>query len=532
MQTLDIGPIELSGSVAGTDPTFDFAFGETARYLKIDGGFHILPLKLELDASFEISLGDSPEVKFSTEVDWGKELKIQFEAQSRTGSLKSFKNLSQLEFDVGFTLEQDILHSITALLHTELLAAKRAVDYSADHAQALIEANKTRQDVAFQARQQKLLQLQADRDSQKKVVQAEEDKVNAEGVAKIKQLQANMDAAARALDARISVAEDHLRRAQEDSDHVLAKANQELEDARRRAVQDIGQAQQKVQQATNELNAKFGSAERDLDNATQKLNALQDHFNRAHFWEKIPLKAGLEIAKLAVAVAEAIVKGPAYAAARASLALAQTALAATTALANAGIRGAQEAVDAAKLAADAPIQAARKTLDEVKLISKEATDSALAKKLWADAQSEFTKVAKSFEDRYNKIDSDFEALKLDVEKDVNKVEEVASDVAHEVAQMAVAVDRDVVDTVIAAADFIAKGLDFFDITKAEVTGDLRGFCRGGSSLQATISGSIGGHTFGPTSFEFIPGNTSALIHQLYTWAIKEAKELLHLPVKR
>ena len=326
-----VGPLTLRAS-KGRDPsigpTFDFEFGAQRQRISLDGEV-ILASIADVSVSFVAELHPDAKFTFDAELEFLEYLKFLMHAAA-VGKFTDIKDLSKLDFVLTAHFEQDILKTIIAQVNTMLLAAKHAVDESAEEAQATL----TKAEAAFEAaiaNAQRVLdnkKLTWDKKNADEVAATEKRKAGI--AAQGSDLAKKVDSAKQEFDSLIKGLEDDITRVEQHMNAAIAGAEQELQKAQAGVDSNIDGALKSLNNARMSFAQEFGSADQALDDAIRRvddanssLSSLNDDLNRekqaydeAGFFArfgKATVIAGLEIERTAreatCDIAEGVLKG-------------------------------------------------------------------------------------------------------------------------------------------------------------------------------------------------------------------------------
>ena len=145
-----LGPLTVKASKVNTDaskpgPNLDFQFGLERQYLSVDGEVQLAGVA---DVAISLLVELHPDLRFNLDAEWNFLEHFKFTLHAApTGEFKEMQDLSKLDYDVEAHFEQDKLKTLVAQVNAMLLAAKHAVDETADEANATL----TKAEEAFAA---------------------------------------------------------------------------------------------------------------------------------------------------------------------------------------------------------------------------------------------------------------------------------------------------------------------------------------------------------------------------------------------
>ncbi|KAL8872337.1 MAG: hypothetical protein Q9174_002021 [Haloplaca sp. 1 TL-2023] len=516
LDPIDVGPVSISGYIAGTRAALDVTMGVSQQSVFIDGGIRIgdLDARVNLIASFVPSLN----FNLKADLSFSTHLIFKLEASMRKGSFTSMSGLQSLEFDIYCLMKQDILDYMIAQINMQIMAAKQSVDAGINSAQVTLDAAQKRFENDINAAQAKV-------DDARRKYELKVASVNGAFAAEkttselqIQRLQKDIDAAFAAFNSVIDSAKRKLDSARQNREIAIRSAQNDVANAKRQADDDIDNHIRQVNNAKDDMQKRFGNAINDLNGAQNKVNACQSDVNNAQrdydndcraydhckWYEKGPklaakgasftkleaMKAGLAVATKVLDAAKAVVQGPGYSGARAAVAFYEKDLEIARGAANGAMSAANSTLQTTINVQNAAVSDAEKLLDNVQTAGKELQARNLAQKALAEYQAAETKVLNGLQSAVNAL--------------AQCAEKVAFDAANAALQIARANVKDV-DIAKAAVEFAKTGVDavldvgswvvqhafnILNIRMIEVTGDLRGLCKQGTQLKARVVGTF------------------------------------------
>ena len=553
-----LGPLTVKASKFNTDaskpgPNLDFQFGSDRQYISLDGEVQLAGVA---DVAISLLAELHPDLKFNldAELDFLEHLKFTLHAAA-TGDFKDMQDLSKLDFVVEAHFEQDILKTLVAQVNTMLLAAKHAVDETADEANATL----TKAEEAFVAEidkaQKDLDAKKADWDKKNAEAQADAAKKQADIVAESQRLQKSVDDAKKSFDDFISGLEAQLTSVEQHMNNAIGAAEKDLTDAQTDWDGKVDGAQQKLSEAQAALTRDFGDADQALSNAEASLQSAQDSANslnddldrerqaydEAGFFAKVgkaAVVAGLEVEQgvreAAVGVAEgvveaarAIVDGPLYHAAQGLVSDAQTGLQSIRDASDTALQGLRNGCEAVRNREKPLFDAAKDALETAKNSCDQLGVWNVAKKALGDFESikgmmlnMADKVLIAVESCAEKLAYDAAVIALSVAK--------ANTHDLDLAKHAVSLVQEGADGLLRMGQYmVQKAGNFIDVESMDLSGSLRGLVDdgdGGQPLDAKLKGVFMGKTL-DLELKYKPGTATDFVKAIYEECWKEIKVL-------
>ena len=273
MDPIDVGPLSISGYVAGTKAELEVTIGASSQFFFLSGGIRIA----DLDARVYVNASFQPTVTFDlkTDLKFSTHLTFKLEASLRKGSFTSMSGLKNLEFDIYVLLQQDILDYIVAQVNMQIMAAKHSVDDGIQTAQTTLDQAQKKFDADIAAAQAKV-------DDAKRKYDLKVAQVNGAFAAEktrtdlaFQRLQQDLENAFKAFNGAVDHATRKLESARQNRENAIRNAQNDVEKAKRQADGDIDAHIRQVNNAKNDMQRRFGNALTDIQNAQNDVNRIQ-----------------------------------------------------------------------------------------------------------------------------------------------------------------------------------------------------------------------------------------------------------------
>ncbi|KAI4193575.1 MAG: hypothetical protein LQ350_008251 [Teloschistes chrysophthalmus] len=548
LDPIDVGPVSISGYVAGTKAAMDVTVGASQQSVYIDGGIRIG----DLDARVYLIASFLPSLTFNLKADlsFSTHLVFKLEASMRKGSFTSMTGLQSLEFDIHCLMQQDILDFVIAQVNMQIMAAKQSVDAGISSAQNTLDAAQKRFESDINSAQ--AMVDDARRKYELKVA-AVSGAFAAEKTAsdlQIQKLQKNVEAAFVAFNGAVDGAKRRLDAARQNRENAIRSAQNDVDNAKRRADADIDNHIKQVNDAKNDMQRRFGNAINDLNSAQGRVNSCQSDVNNAQreyddassaydhckWYEKATklaakgaaytklqgMKAGLAVANGVLDAAKAVVQGPGYSGAKAAIAFYEQDLAVARRAAEGALSAANSTLQATINAQNSLVADAERALNTVQTAGKELQDTGIAQRALAEYQAVEAKILSGLQSAVDGLAQCAEKIAFDSADAALKVARAnVKDV--DIAKAAVEFARTGTDAVLDAGNWVVQhAFNILNIRIIEITGDLRGLCKEGTKLQARIVGTFAEQAV-ELNMEFLPAKGEEMCKEVFRRLIEDVK---------
>ncbi|KAI9804315.1 MAG: hypothetical protein M1833_007122 [Piccolia ochrophora] len=552
LSEIDVGPVTVSGAKPGTKAVLDVQLGGPSEIIVISGSLRILDLYAMVDVN--ASLGLAPNFDLKAELDFSTNLTFLLQASMKGGTFKSLSGLKSLEFDIHAAFHQDILDYIAVQVNTQILAAKHAVDDGIDAAQATLLKAQENFDRDLSSAQTKV-------DAAKATYEAKMAEVTgalaAEQTAtqlRITQLTAEVGAVNVAYRKAVDNAKQDLQRAQENRTIAIRNDQQKVNDAQTEGDRNINNHLRDLADARNDMQNRFGNAIDNLNNAQNDVNRQQayvEHRQRAlvdaifelnkidGFWHPIDkaikgtqvaalgtevtaLQAGLNIATATLNACKAIVSGPGYSAASASVSFYEGEVETARATADGTLQLANATLQGTINVQDGVVQQAQNALD---LVSDAGTELHLIQLALAALQTFQAASERTLAGLQSAVDALGQSAEFVAFSAANEALAIARANVKDldIARSAMETARQGTDAILDMGSWmVSNAVNILNVTSVEVTGDLRGLAQEGSKLSARVVGTFAGENV-DFSCEFLPAQGEEFVKRVFTQLLDDAK---------
>ncbi|WWC70419.1 uncharacterized protein I206_104370 [Kwoniella pini CBS 10737] len=528
LDPMTIGPLTVTGTgIAGSPAgkaSFAVSLSTGASTVSINGaavlGRHLITAMTTLDIALAIPAREVSMILHAA-FDWSDTLKVKLRA-TMSGQFTSFRELSHLQFQIDFEMESNVLEAIHKAITDSIQAARQELDHEIAEAQEAIAAAEEQFDSDIIKAEGLVTEKQAALEVKKAIYREEEEKLRIHFLAEAERLEHAFKIAYAIYTGALSAGENHLRRTTENAELRKREAVKALETARRDARERIDIAERELQAALEDMNKRFGDAEAWLRHCQEKVEEAETHYRNMSWFKSLPALAALEAAKFLLILAEKVVEGPGYAAAKSVMSEAQVILATAQSSSDTLISEAEADIILAETEAKNMIDIASDALKKIRETGDEVTNSAAAQALWKAAVDAAADQAKKVDRLLHEIETSIEEVELKIAQVALDALQASADTALIAASKAVGTAGIFGDTILDASQWIVDHAFILKIEKIKVTGDLSALTLRGGSLSCAINGTFANDPFAFT-LDFAPGKTDDFVHTIYLTLMDKTK---------
>ena len=277
LDPIDIGPISISGYDAGTRAELAVTIGLSAQLIHISGGVQIIDFdtRIFLNATLQptVTFDLKAELKFSTM------LSFVLEANLKQGSFANIAALNQLEFEIYFLMEQEILDHVVEQVNLQIVAAKNSVDRGIESAQKTLDQAQKEYEADVTAAQSSVNAAQSTYEAKMAIVKGNLAAKTREISLQVAKLNQDVADALKAFDDALASAKNSLESTKQTTQSAIDNAQNDLQNAQAKATASVDQANRDLNGTINDMQNRFGSALRDMQNAQDDVNNKQRKYS-------------------------------------------------------------------------------------------------------------------------------------------------------------------------------------------------------------------------------------------------------------
>ncbi len=278
IQNLSVGPLAIEGQ-HGRDATVSLSLGSSQQSVSIDGSIALLGSSVGLTVQLQVL--PTPSFFFQFQLHFTDLLDFTVDAQM-IGDHVDLNNLTDLDFSLHALFEQHLVEYIRDQVISSLEALKKGINQHLDDAKKKVEEEKVKWQADISAAQAKLDHDYQSWTQHSNEIHASSQKIIDDYMARLHELQADVDRERLAFNQRMKDFEGGLQHANAVRADKMRDAQAAVTNAKSKWDSDVAEKERELEAARQDLNSKFGHAKQDIEDAERKVDGLNSSINGTH----------------------------------------------------------------------------------------------------------------------------------------------------------------------------------------------------------------------------------------------------------